>query len=80
MEKMELPLPTSPNLLTPEFDKKYKVVVEYQLEHEYVSILDWLNTHSSGSVDIKITEGRGYKMYVAFEDPNDALIFKIRYM
>lgn len=77
---MELSLPTNPNLVIPKFDKKYQVVVEYHIEQEYVSILDWLNTHSSGSVDIKITEGRGYKMYVAFENPDDALIFKIKFM
>ena len=68
------------HIVRPEFDKKYQVVVEYQLQDEYVSIIDWLNTNSFGSVDIKIVEGRGYAMYVAFEDPADALIFKIRYM
>lgn len=73
---MELPS----HILRPEFDEKYTVVVEYHLQNEYVNIIDWLNTHSTGSVDIKISEGRGYKMYVAFEDPNDALIFKIKFM
>jgi hypothetical protein len=73
-------LPSHQNQAVPAFDTKYKVVVKYQYEHEYVSIIDWLNNHSSGSVDIKISEGRGYEMFVAFENPDDALVFKIRYM
>jgi hypothetical protein len=68
-----------PCTLQPEFDKKYKVIVKYKYHSEYISIMDWLNNNSNGSVDIKIIEGQGYTMYVGFTDESDALFFKIKY-
>jgi hypothetical protein len=47
----------------------------------------WLNSNSLGKIDVKISleslldfeNGSVGTVYIAFEDPDDALIFKIKY-
>jgi len=75
-EKMELPLPTRP----PEFDKKYKIIIKHKHTLEYHKMLEWVDNNSNGAVEVKlggelvITDA-----YFAFEDPDDALVFRIKY-
>ena len=77
---MELPSPTQP-----EFDKKYKTVIKYKYSLEHHMMLEWIDQNSKGTVDVKITEDSTgpfvkYDMiYFAFEDPDDALVFRIKY-
>ena len=48
--------------------------------HGYYDILDWVNKNSTGRVDVRFENSYGYeKIYIAFENPNDALIFKIKF-
>lgn len=61
----------------PEFDKKYKTIVRCDYYAGYLEMLDWINQHSNSSVDVKIDNG--VAIYVAFENPDDATIFKIKY-
>lgn len=62
----------------PVFDKKYKATVTLSTSYPDVAWIDWINRNtSSRSVDIKLL---GDKIYIAFEDENDALIFKIKYL
>ena len=64
----------------PKFDKKYKVVVEYnsgQFEYDD-DMITWLDQNSSGSVDIQYS-AICRRHYVAFENTDDALFFKIRF-
>jgi hypothetical protein len=75
------------------FDKKYKIIIDRELDSYYVEILDWLNKNSNFSVDVKIYIAEKYNgewiysssttgkttMFIAFENEDDALFFKIRY-
>ena len=69
----------------PVFDKKYKIIIK----HAYGSDVDWdipydeeminwLNNNSIGSIDLKFSENSRH-YYIGFEDPDDALFFKIKY-
>jgi hypothetical protein len=61
----------------PIFDKKYKATVIFPTNTD-VSWMDWVNKNTQNrGVDIQLLND---KVYVAFEDENDALIFKIRYL
>ena len=69
----------------PEFDEKYKIIVKhgYDLGNGYdnvhmTEVFEWINLHSNGSVDVKLSETSRH-CYIAFEDPDDALVFKIMY-
>jgi len=79
----------------PVFDKKYKVILECPIKVEYIAqMLDWINSSSQHSVDVKYSDypnseawyapagiiRANRKMYIAFEDETDALIFKIKYL
>jgi len=80
MEKMELSCPIIPQ---PKFDKKYKTIIKvnYGPEFHYTETLDWINRNSRNSVDIAVVgEGAGpVSIYYAFENSDDALVFKIKY-
>ena len=68
-------------IIPPVFDKKYKIIVKYTYGRNFIydcEMVDWLNTHSTGLVDLKI-EPILRQYYIAFEDIDDALVFKIRY-
>ncbi len=74
-EKMELPSATKHK-----FDKKYKIVVTVKSSPSYMEMMDWVNTHSSGSVDVWFNDTpSGVLIDMAFENIDDALIFKIKY-
>lgn len=62
----------------PKFDKKYKVIVRLKYTDQYFETLDWINTHSIGSVEVKISDA-DRDIYYAFSNPDDALVFKVRY-
>jgi len=65
----------------PIFDKKYKTILRCSVDESYIEKINWLNSRSSGSVDIKILSNRPPPlMVIGFEDESDALIFKIRYL
>lgn len=62
------------------FDKKYKVVVSIKSTPYYMEMLDWVNTNSTGSVDVWFNDtGEGIVIDVAFENTDDAIFFKIKY-
>lgn len=59
------------------FDRKYKTVVRVNSRDSYIEMLEWLNLNSIGSVDVKYASSD--KIDVAFENRDDALIFKIKF-
>ncbi len=77
MEKMELPCIST----IPSFDKKFRIIIKVTDTPDYFGIIDWINTHSKDLVDVKLVHNRiGHlEMYFAFVDPDDALIFKIKF-
>jgi len=62
------------------FDKKYKIIIEYNYGFDYTEMLGWVNKNSKGSVDIKF-DSNSLKslLYLGFEELDDALVFKIKY-
>lgn len=62
------------------FDKKYKIIIKYNYGPNYTEMLDWVNKNSKGLVDIKFDSNiTSCTLYLAFEEIDDALIFKIKY-
>lgn len=68
---------------TPDFDKKFKVIIETQYTDYYLEQLDWVHIHSNGEVEVRVVEITHNMMpdtiYFGFTDPDDALVFKIKY-
>lgn len=69
----------------PVFDKKYKIILECKYDERAYDMLEWVNKFSNGAVDVKnkvkSTEPQTIQLmaYFAFEDLDDALIFRIKY-
>ena len=76
------------------FDKKYKTIICRKLSDIDQEMIEWLNQNSNGLVSVRILSGRtvtdgiGWcphpvgpvtRMCLGFEDPDDALFFKIKY-
>lgn len=62
------------------FDKKYKTIVSVKSSLAYLEMLDWVNKNSHGSVDAWFNDTpTGVIIDIAFENQDDALIFKIKY-
>jgi len=60
--------------------RKYKTVVTVKSRPEYMEMLEWVNSNSLGSVGVWFNDSaEGPIIDVAFEDPDDALVFKIKY-
>ena len=63
---------------TPVFDKKYTTVVDFPSTADDIEKILWLHEHAARkSVDMQIVDG---KVYMAFEDDSDALIFRIKFL
>jgi hypothetical protein len=65
----------------PDFDKKYKIIVRCDYTDYFYKQVEWVNSNSNKSVDVKIV-GPDYAIrdiYFGFEDPDDALVFKIKF-
>lgn len=64
------------------FHRKYKTVVSVKSTPNYMEMLDWVNSNSNGAVDVWFNApvlSDNIMIDVAFEDPDDALVFKIKY-
>lgn len=73
------------------FDKPYKVLIEYDINEEYLLALDWLNINSKDAVQVKILRSQKVgnswvvspvgddRAFFAFKNADDALIFRIKY-
>ena len=62
------------------FDRKYKTVVSVKSTWSYLEMIDWVNKNSYGSVDVWFNDTpNGVIIDIAFENSNDALVFKIKY-
>lgn len=73
------------------FDKPYKVLVEYEINEEYLLALDWLNINSKDTVQVRILRSQKVgnswvvspvgddRAFFAFKNADDALIFRIKY-
>lgn len=77
MEKMD----HLPNIVSEEnytFDKRYKTIIQIPYGPDNWNQILWLNgALSARSVDIHTGNGI---MYIAFENEDDALIFKIKFL
>ena len=60
------------------FDRKYTTVVDFPSTADDIKKVLWLHEHAfRKSVDMQIVNG---KVYMAFEDDSDALIFRIKFL
>jgi hypothetical protein len=65
----------------PVFDCKYTTIVKHDYTPEWIEMIDWTNENSLGDVDVKFDNQHGQEaIYLGFEDSNDALVFRIRYL
>lgn len=76
------------------FDPKYKIIIGKKLDFNYVEMIHWVNDNSKSSVEVKffhskkinnewyMTDPLESDMYIffGFEDLDDALCFKIKYV
>lgn len=62
--------------MSPTFDDKFIEIIIFPIDDRYYEMMSWINNNSSESVDIKINET---DCYIAFQNFDDALYFKIRY-
>lgn len=62
----------------PTFDKKFKIVLSCNHPDNYAEMLFWVDSHTKGLVSIRSHEKS--KLYIGFEDSDDALIFKIKFL
>jgi hypothetical protein len=47
---------------------------------DWIKMIHWVNDNSTGDVDVKFDQQYGQEcIYISFEDPDDALFFKIKY-
>lgn len=59
------------------FDRKYKTIVRVNSRDNYLEMVDWVDLNSKGSVEVRYASSN--KIDVAFENSDDAIIFKIKY-
>jgi hypothetical protein len=72
--------PVDADLTMSVFDKEYKVIIRCPYDETYMDKVTWLNDASVGNVGIKVLLTQPPMLVVGFENDNDALIFRIRYM
>jgi len=63
------------------FDEKFRTIIKFPYQQEmYLELLYWLHDNTSGSADVKVLSNHGNVIvFVGFENPEDALVFKIRF-
>ena len=65
------------------FDKKYKKIIKYPYNETcYIEMINWLHSNSIGAIDIQFVMqefGIPHSLFIAFENLDDALVFKIKY-
>jgi len=73
------------------FDKPYKVLLEYDIDEEYLLALDWINNNSNKRVQVKILCSQKVnntwvvspvgdnRAFFAFDSTDDAIVFRIKY-
>ena len=64
------------------FDRKYKIVVRVKSTPNYMEMLEWVNSNSHGAVDVWFNApvlSDNIMIDIAFENSDDALVFKIKY-
>lgn len=73
------------------FDKSFKVLIDSDILPHHITVLDWINQNSKGNVQVRMfntkqvsnnwvisTDGHT-RAFFAFEDIDDALVFRIKY-
>ena len=68
--------------MNPKFDKKYKTIVDigWGGDADYLEKITWLHENIRDGVDLQYGLKYGNRrVYVGFESPDDALVFKIKY-
>jgi hypothetical protein len=65
--------------IAPIFDKRYKAVVRKRFTPYYFEMLNWANEHSKGQIAVSVCSETTGDVYFAFENEDDALVFKIKY-
>lgn len=64
----------------PIFDKRYKIIIKKDYTSGYLDMLEWINTNSNDSVEVRFNNIYGQEgIYIGFENSDDALFFKIKY-
>lgn len=77
--------------VTNQFDKRFKTIIERELDITYFYILEWLNENSINDVQVKafhvqkidnkwviFPSGR-QRLFIGFENKDDALYFKLKF-
>lgn len=62
-----------------DIDPKYKFIVEKSFDERYYEMLEWVNKNSKKGVSILLVDKKDTSLLLAFEDEDDALLFKIKY-
>lgn len=61
-------------------DSQYPIVIRCDYTHNFMEMIDWVNLNSADTVDVQFDNQYGQEaIYIKFKDPDDALIFRIRY-
>lgn len=73
------------------FKQPYKILIDKDITPEYVTLLDWVNKNSIGTVQVKLLRTQkvnekwvlspvGHDVaFFAFDNEDDALMFRIKY-
>jgi hypothetical protein len=52
-------------------------VLPFKFDEDFTEVLDWVNKNSNGKVAVRKSSLR--EPYIAFENLDDALVFRIKY-
>lgn len=75
--------------MRPVFEDRFETVLEYPYDERYLEMVDWIDKNSKGTVSIQLLPTYEQilqskyvlkkKVYVGFENTDDAIFFKIKY-